>query len=72
MIAGAPPSPPIDWRSNLHVFAPPDSGVVRLIADSTNGSGSFNYEYHPGFDTYEEPEGIDWLDSDAGTPSALG
>ena len=31
---------------------------------STNGSGSFNYEFHPGGSTDEEPEGLTYWDLD--------
>jgi Ca2+-binding RTX toxin-like protein len=41
------------------------SATGTLLAKSSNGSGSFNYPYNPGFDTYEEPEGIDYWDRGA-------
>ena len=56
-----------DDNGGVHVFAP--SG--RLLLDSTNGSGYFNYEYHGGFASYQEPEGIDWWDLDT-LPHARG
>ncbi len=44
-----------------------------FIAKSENGRGTFNYEFHPGWDTYEEPEGLDWWDlRDASAPGILG
>ncbi len=43
-------------RGGIHVF----DRTGRLLADSTNGTGSFDYEYHVGNE--EEPEGIDWWD----------
>jgi hypothetical protein len=39
------------------------------ITRSTNGYGEFNYEFHPGWSRYEEPEGIDYWDRDYGTVS---
>ena len=45
----------------LHLF---DLRTKRRIARSTNGSGSFNYEFHPGNGFDEEPEGITWWDLD--------
>lgn len=43
-------------RGGVHVFSP--SG--RLSSNSENGSGAFNYEYHPTFLDNEEPQGADW------------
>ncbi len=54
-------------NGGVHVFTL--SG--RLLLDSTNGSGYFNYEYHGGFASYQEPEGIDWWDLDT-PPQAQG
>jgi len=54
-------------RGGVHLFG----AGGRLIAESTNGSGTFNYEYHPGFTTAEEPEGIDWWNRDIAPPSPL-
>ncbi len=45
-------------RGGIHLFTPEG----RLIVESTNGSGDFNFEYHT-FDD-EEPEGIDWWNRD--------
>jgi hypothetical protein len=36
----------------------PGPCVATRVAKSTNGSGSFNYEYHPGWSLYQEPEGL--------------
>jgi hypothetical protein len=49
----------------VHLFTP--GGILK--DSSTNGSGRFNYEYHPGFDTFEEPEGIDWWNRSIGEAS---
>lgn len=48
--------------TGIHVF----NSLYRRIARSTNGFGDFNYEYHPGFPTYEEPEGITYWDLNNG------
>jgi hypothetical protein len=61
-------------------FDPADGGISvfdsvtgRRVARSTNGSGPFNYEFHPGFSTYEEPEGITFWDLDGrGAPGISG
>jgi hypothetical protein len=45
----------------LHLF---DLRTQRRIVRSTNGSGSFNYEFHPGGSTDEEPEGLTYWDLD--------
>ena len=45
----------------LHLF---DLRKQRRITRSTNGSGSFNYEFHPGGSTDEEPEGLTYWDLD--------
>ena len=45
----------------LHLF---DMRTHRRIVRSTNGSGSFNYEFHPGGSTDEEPEGLTYWDLD--------
>lgn len=61
----------------IHVFElrNPDTGgpcdetegacVARRVAQSTNGSGAFNFEYHPGWPNDEEPEGLTWWDLSA-------
>jgi hypothetical protein len=46
----------------LHLF---DMRTQRRIARSTNGSGSFNYEFHPGGSTDEEPEGLTYWNLDS-------
>jgi hypothetical protein len=56
---------PEDVRGGLHLFSP----TGHLIAESQNGSGRFNYEYHPGLPDLEEPEGIDWWNRNAGPAS---
>lgn len=55
----------------IHVF---DLTTGRRIQRSTNGYGYFNYEWHPGWDTYEEPEGLTiWdLDTDRRAPGISG
>ena len=45
----------------IHLF---DMRTSRRIVRSTNGSGSFNYEFHPGGSTDEEPEGLTYWDLD--------
>jgi hypothetical protein len=45
----------------IHLF---DMRTQRRITRSTNGSGSFNYEFHPGGSTDEEPEGLTYWDLD--------
>ena len=45
----------------LHLF---DLRTQRRIVRSTNGSGSFNFEFHPGGSTDEEPEGLTYWDLD--------
>jgi hypothetical protein len=45
----------------IHLF---DLRTQRRIVRSTNGSGSFNYEFHPGGSTDEEPEGLTYWDLD--------
>lgn len=45
----------------LHLF---DMRTHRRIVRSTNGSGSFNYEFHPGGSTDEEPEGLTYWNLD--------
>lgn len=47
----------------LHLF---DLRTQRRIARSTNGSGPFNYEFHPNSPYYEEPEGLTWWNLDSG------
>ncbi len=39
--------------------------VARRVDRSTNGGVYFSYEYHPGYDQYEEPEGLTFWDLDA-------
>ncbi|RMG55009.1 MAG: hypothetical protein D6723_03650 [Acidobacteria bacterium] len=47
----------------IHVF---DLSTGKRLQRSTSGSGYFNYEFHPGFPKYEEPEGITIWDLDDG------
>jgi hypothetical protein len=57
----------LDSSWGIHVF---DLSTQRRVQRSTNGSGHFNYEFHPtcSFPTYncEEPEGITIWDLDDG------
>ena len=57
-------SPEIE-RGGVHLFSP--SG--RLLSESQNGSGAFNFEYHPTDLDAEEPQGIDWWNRNIGTGS---
>jgi hypothetical protein len=41
-----------------------DGRTGKRVARSRSGAGPFNYEFHPGFSTYEEPEGITLWDLD--------
>jgi len=41
-----------------------DTRTGRLVEHSTNGYGYFNYEFHPGWSKYEEPEGLTIWDLD--------
>lgn len=45
----------------IHLF---DLRTQRRVVRSTNGSGAFNYEFHPGGSTDEEPEGLTYWDLD--------
>jgi hypothetical protein len=47
----------------IHVF---DLSTGTRIQRSTNGYGYFNYEFHPGLPSSEEPEGITIWDLDDG------
>jgi hypothetical protein len=49
-----------------------DTVTRRRVAKSTSGSGLFNYEFHPGWSRYEEPEGIDLWDLDGAQPRPPG
>ena len=61
-------------------FDPDDGGISifdvhtgNRLAKSTNGHGPFNYEFHPGLPTYEEPEGITiWDLKDGRAPGVRG
>ncbi|MGQ9638619.1 MAG: Ser-Thr-rich GPI-anchored membrane family protein [Thermodesulfobacteriota bacterium] len=54
----------------IHVF---DLRTGRRIARSQNGFGPFNYEFHPGWSKYEEPEGMTIWDLDDGrAPGIVG
>jgi len=44
---------------------PPGCLVALRVDKSTNGYGDFSYEYHPGYNRYEEPEGLTFWDLDA-------
>jgi hypothetical protein len=43
-----------------------DLTSLQVINQSTNGDGLFNYEFHPNYDKYEEPEGLTIWDLDDG------
>jgi hypothetical protein len=49
--------------AGIHVL---DTRAFQRIAKSTNGYGAFNYEFHPGWSRYEEPEGITYWDLNDG------
>jgi hypothetical protein len=51
------PAIPVLQRWGIHLFAPDG----RLLTESQNGSGGFNYAFDIG--DGEEPEGIDWWDA---------
>lgn len=53
----------------IHVF---DTQSWRRVRQSTNGKMPFNYEFHPSFPKYEEPEGITIWDLDDGRAPGLG
>jgi hypothetical protein len=65
IVSGSPSDDPGDVRGGIHLFG----ADGKLIAESQNGSGSFNYEYHPGFPVGEEPEGVDWWNRSIGASS---
>jgi hypothetical protein len=67
IVSGDQYTDPEDVRGGIHLFGPDG----RLIAESQNrsGTGAFNYEYHPGWSRYEEPEGVDWWNRDIGESS---
>jgi hypothetical protein len=50
-------------NDGMNVF---DMQTGRRVAQSTNGYGHFNYEFHPGWSKYEEPEGLTIWDLDNG------
>jgi hypothetical protein len=52
-------NPQPSW--GIHLF---DLATQRRVVRSTNGSGAFNYEFHPGGSTDEEPEGLTYWDLD--------
>ncbi|HKI87980.1 MAG TPA: hypothetical protein VKA38_03065 [Draconibacterium sp.] len=44
-----------------------------LLVKSKSGSGNFNYEFHPGWSKYEEPEGLTYWDlNDGKAPNIKG
>jgi hypothetical protein len=59
-----------DYRGGIHLFGPD----WRLVVDSTNGYGDFNFEYHTGYVKAQEPEGIDWFPNSqsSGSPHVSG
>ncbi|MCZ6777014.1 MAG: hypothetical protein O7D34_11220, partial [Ignavibacteria bacterium] len=60
-------------REGVHVFDTHDMQSWIRVEHSTNGNGYFNYEFHPGWSRYEEPEGITILDlDDRRAPGILG
>lgn len=59
----------LEEREGIHVFESfAESGNIkwRRIGHSTRGFGHFDFYYNPGFDTYEEPEGLTVWDLDDG------
>jgi hypothetical protein len=62
--------PPSTYRGGIHLFGPD----FKLITESTNGYGDFNFEYHPETPNYDEPEGIDWFPNaeSSGSPGVAG
>ena len=48
-------------HAGIHVI---DLQTHRRVRKSTNGSGLFNYEFHPGYPNCEEPEGLTFWDLD--------
>ncbi len=48
--------------------------TARRVDRSANGSGAFSFPYNPGFDTFEEPEGVTFwnLDADTRAPGVSG
>jgi len=43
-----------------------------MVSHSTNGGDPFNFEFHPGWSKYEEPEGLTIWDLDAKPPGTTG
>jgi hypothetical protein len=65
IVNGAYDVSPSEQRGGIHVF---DGGTRRLLADSQLESNPFKFEYHPCWDRYEEPEGVDWWNRDNQSP----
>ncbi len=53
----------LEEREGIHVI---DTLTWKRVAHSTRGFGFFDYYYDPGFETYEEPEGLTIWDLDGG------
>ena len=53
----------------LHIF---DLLNLKRLARSKNGTGPFNYEFHPGGTIREEPEGMTIWDLENRTPNEIG
>lgn len=53
----------LEDREGIHVL---ETSTYRRVQHSTRGFGHFDYYYNPGFQTYEEPEGLTIWDLDDG------
>lgn len=49
-----------------------DTQTHRRVQQSTNGWGHFDYEFHPGWSKYEEPQGLTIWDLDDGRAPHIG
>ena len=58
--------------SNQGVFLfAPDGSLIEASENRSTGGG-FQFQFSPGFDKYEEPEGLDWWDLTDGGPATPG
>jgi len=58
----------LEDREGIHVL---DATTFRRVQHSTRGFGHFDYYYDPGFQTYEEPEGLTIWDLDDGRAQGI-